>query len=313
RPAFVASGVLVQPDDAGGFVSRDIASFIGMQPAGRVGPEDAYVAMGDAFFTSTNAYLYPTGANPPDAGRFVIADLDALLDAGPAQATVHVVDAVEVQGEKDVITVLAPGDGFSLEVAASPGSFVIAPLGATLQAKEVADRPVVLEVRPQRGESGTRNLEFDRWVAIIGPDGRSRSVRVRGTFVRQDPSLTARASTGLFSLRATISGRASDGSAVTVDGQPAQVSDGGRFEVQVDAPIWPREVIVVAADGLGHETTVTRQIVGFADYRGLPWIPIVGLGTIVAGAFLFVRTPRRRSAPELGTDGDGTLEEIDAD
>ncbi|MGI8830883.1 MAG: hypothetical protein ACR2I5_14100, partial [Candidatus Limnocylindria bacterium] len=27
RPAFVASGVLVQPDDAGGFVSRDIASF----------------------------------------------------------------------------------------------------------------------------------------------------------------------------------------------------------------------------------------------------------------------------------------------
>ncbi|MEO6578162.1 MAG: hypothetical protein ABIO99_04605 [Candidatus Limnocylindria bacterium] len=313
EPAFVASGVLVQPDDSDGFVSRDIASFIGMQPAGRVGPEDAYVAMGDGFFSPTNAYLYPTGTYPPDAGRFVIADLDALLDPGPAEATVRVVDAVEVPGEQDAITVLSPGDGFSLEIAASPGSFVIAPLGATLQAKEVADRPVVLEVRPQRGESGTRNLEFDRWVAIIGPDGRSRRVLLKGTFVREDPTLTARASTGLFSLRATISGRASEGSAVTVDCQPAQVSDSGRFSVEVDAPIWPREVTVVAADGLGHEITVTRQIVGFADYRGLPLIPIVGLGTVAAGAFLFVRTPRRRAVSELGPAGDGTLEEIDAD
>jgi hypothetical protein len=71
-------------------------------------------------------------------------------------------------------------------------------------------------------------------------------------------------------------------------------------------------VVVVATDPFGTERTERLEIVGFLDYRGLPWIPIVGVLTVALGLLLFVRTPRHRPL-QLAPDGDGRLEEIDGD
>ena len=107
-------------------------------------------------------------------------------------------------------------------------------------------------------------------------------------------------------------GRVSDGMMVTVDGVPATLNRLGAFRSEVDAPIWPRTVEIVARDPFGTERTERIEIVGFLDYRGLPWVPIVGILTVGVGGVLFVRTPRHRPAV-LAADGDGQLEEISAD
>jgi hypothetical protein len=97
-----------------------------------------------------------------------------------------------------------------------------------------------------------------------------------------------------------------------VDGVPAKLNTNGAFSVEVDAPIWPRDVVVVARDVLGNESVERLQVVGFLDYRGLPWAVIIGVATVAAGGFLFVRTPRRRERPVAAWD-DGVLEEVDGD
>ena len=153
---------------------------------------------------------------------------------------------------------------------------------------------------------------LERWIIVIGPDGRALSEHWEGTFVREAPELVADAQTEAFGSTATISGRASSGAEVIVDGLTAEFDDRGAFRVEVDAPIWPRDVVVIARDVLGNETSARLQVVGFLDYRGLPWVAIPALATIAAGAFLFVRTPGRRAQPTAAW-GDAALEEIDAD
>jgi len=128
------------------------------------------------------------------------------------------------------------------------------------------------------------------------------------------PEVTASADVELLSLHATVTGRVEGDATVTVDGHEVIPSPGtGRFRVEVDAPAWPREVLVVARDPIGNETVQRLEVIGFVDYRGLPWIPIVGVATVLAGILLFVRTPSLRPEARLLPDGDGRLEEIDGD
>jgi hypothetical protein len=131
--------------------------------------------------------------------------------------------------------------------------------------------------------------------------------------LRVAPELTASAADPALSLTSTVTGRAEPGATVTVDGFPVTPSPSGHFQVEVDAPIWPRDVLVVARDAVGNETVQQLEVIGFVDYRGLPWIPIIAVLTVVAGVVLFLRTPRLRPQPVLMPDGDGRLEEVDGD
>ena len=135
---------------------------------------------------------------------------------------------------------------------------------------------------------------------------------MQGTFVLTNPTLRASAATAAFSLRSALRGRVSPWVDVVIDGVPVPVTDDGRFAGEVDAPIWPRDVTIVARDRLGNETVTRLQIVGFLDYRGLPWAAIVGAAIVASGAFLFVRTPRPRQPQTIAAE-DGTLEEVDGD
>ncbi len=315
RPASVASGMLIQPDGLGGFDHVEIASFVGMQPVGRAGPDDGWLALGDGYFGGGRyAYLFPIGSSfPLDAGRFVIATIDRMLAPGPGQPAARLVDAVELPTIGGETNVLAPADGFEIEISAEPGSLVITTMDNRLETRDVGSAPVSLEVRPPRRAPDDEDVPFERWIAVIAPDGRSSTLHLRGTFVRTDPSVSARATTPMFGTRATIEGRASPMASVAVNGETVAVNADGRFSAEVDAPFWPTDVIVVARDPFGRETASRLQVVGFLDYRGLPWVAIVGAGILGAGAWLFLRTPGRRNPVPVAFGGDGTLEELDAD
>ena len=56
----------------------------------------------------------------------------------------------------------------------------------------------------------------------------------------------------------------------------------------------------------------TVSVVAPLDYRRLPWIPIVGMLTVLAGVLLYVRTPRARAAASRPNRvEEGTLEELE--
>ena len=314
RHAAVASGVLVQPIGAGKFEEREVSSFVGMQPVGRAGPGDAWLAMGDGFFgTGDPVFLFPFDAIRADAGRLVIGSIEALLDPAPPLLTVGMVGGVEVARSDDELEVLASSDGMSIEISAPEGSLVISTQDNRLRGDViVGSEPMLVDISPPRARDAAADLPFERWLAVIAPDGRSRSLHVQGTFVLTNPTLRAAAATAAFSLRSTIRGRVSSWVEVEIDGVPVPVTADGRFVGEVDAPIWPRDVTITARHRLGNETVTRLQVVGFLDYRGLPWAAIVGAAILAAGAFLFVRTPRPRQPRTLAA-GEGTLEEVDPD
>jgi hypothetical protein len=52
-------------------------------------------------------------------------------------------------------------------------------------------------------------------------------------------------------------------------------------------------------------------VVGFVDFRRLPWIPLVAVLTVLAGGVLYLRAPRARRPAARGAGDDATFEEID--
>jgi hypothetical protein len=224
---------------------------------------------------------------------------------------VDVRDAVLVEGPDGEKHWVAPDGGFAVIIDAPPLSSVVVASGLSITHQaEAGDGPLSVSVAPDREREG--NQEFDAGILVITPEGTARSVVSTEQILREPPELTKSARTDVFSLRSRLLGRADEGATITVDGQPVEVSAGGGFHTEVDAPIWPRDIVVVARDPLGTETIRRLEIVGFLDYRGLPWAPLVGVVTVAFGILLFVRIPRQR-AVVMVADGDGRLEEIDGD
>src|SRR5690606_12184939 len=128
--------------------------------------------------------------------------------------------------------------------------------------------------------SGNQSLEAA--VVLRDPSGHAYSAFWEGEVLREGPVLEARAHTATFESAARVDGRAPGATQLTVDGASVQLDATGGFSAQVEASLWAREVVVVASDPVGNETTTRLQVVGFLDYRGLPWVPIAGLATLVA-------------------------------
>ena len=299
RPASVAGGMLIQPDGLGGFDHAEIASFVGMQPVGRAGPGDGWLALGDGYFGGGRyAYLFAMGSSfPPDAGRFVIATIDRILAPGPGRPAARLIDAIELPSVDGETNVLAPAEGFEVEISAEPGSLVVTTIDGRLETRDVGSAPVSLEIRPPRRAPDDEDVPFERWIAAIAPDGRSSTLHLRGTFVRTDPTVSTRASTPMFGTRATIEGRASPLASVAVDGETVAVDADGRFSAEVDAPIWPTDVVVTVRDPFGREIASRVKFVGFLDYRGLPWVAIVGAGILGARVALPANSAQAESGP----------------
>ena len=306
---YAAGGTLVRPDGEGGYVTAPMASLIGTPIAGIAG-DGEWAVLGNGHGPAGGP-LYLYGGFPGEAsGRTALVPLDQLLDHRAELAgTVALRDAVELGSDAGRTTVVADGDGFSLIVTALPGT-AVAVFETVTRVYEVGDEPLEIPVRPHR--SGDEDLPFERELLVMSSTGHASLIRLEGTFIRNPPELSALARTELFAARATVSGRASPGATVSVDGRSVEATGSGRFELDVDAPIWPRTIVVSARDPLGNETTQRLEVIGVVDYRGLPWLAIAAAVTVAAGVAMFLRTPRRRPL-DLLPDGDGRLEEIDGD
>ena len=312
RAAFVHAGFLLRTGGTAGFELTPMRTLIGTRPLGLAGPANTWLLTGDAMYMPPDEGYLMYGV-PPDGPPTVLTPVGALLRTGGEDevGTVEFRNAVEIANDGGASTLLAHGDGFEASISAPSGSVVVLADGDVWESQPVRSGSVTLEIRPPR-RAREENRPFERWVLVIGPDGTATARHWEGTFLSEPPDLTVMATTEAFRLVSTVAGRVSDGMAVAVDGEPVDVNRFGAFRAEVDAPIWPRSVVVVATDPFGTERTERIEIVGFLDYRGLPWIPIVGVLTVALGLLLFVRTPRHRPL-QLAPDGDGRLEEIDGD
>jgi hypothetical protein len=108
----------------------------------------------------------------------------------------------------------------------------------------------------------------------------------------------------------TISGGTEPGATVSIDGRSVPVAADGTFAATVPAGLVPRDVRVEVTDQVGNAASASVSVVTPVDYRRLPWIPIVGILTLLLTGILYLRAPRPVRAPGRAA-GEGTFEEID--
>jgi hypothetical protein len=311
RPAILGYGNLIELEPDGSVRVTATAQLAGVGITGAAGADDGWLAVaGEWWGSGAFAYLGNVGYAPA-YGMLGVIPLTAVLERSGDTAPVVELSGATVIGSGTDARLFTSGDPFELTVAAEPGDLVVAYDELRSVAEEVTGDSVTLTIRPPGRDD--RNQEFELSVFVIGPTGLISGTSWHAQALRVAPEVTAAAAIEAFALRATISGEVTPGVTVTVDGASVVPTPSGAFRVDVDAPAWPRDVLVVARDALGKETVERLEIIGFVDYRGLPWIPIVGTLTVVAGLVLFVRTPRLRPEARLRPDGDGRLEEVDGD
>lgn len=312
RPAFLGHGSLITIEADGSLATRPAATLVGAGMLGAAGAGHAWLAVsGDFTGFGRSAYLGNIGYEPP-YGIVALIPFRDILDPGELdRAAIRFGGATVADGEEGA-TLYTTDDAFQVTVSGAAGDVVVAYAERTSTTAEISGSgSVTVTVDPPGRKDANR--EFDLSVFVVGRTGLTRAITWPAHALRVAPEVTATAEVDPFALTATITGQVDGIGTVTVDGLPVTPSPSGRFRVEVDAPAWPRDVLVVTRDPLGNESTQRLEVIGFIDYRGLPWIPIIGALTVVAGIVLFVRTPRLRPEERLRPDGDGRLEEIDGD
>jgi hypothetical protein len=306
--AFLAPGTLVELDASGGLTVRNMRAFAGDGAMARAGNGAGWLVSGLGWNSVTPSVGYLIGGEPGTELRVVPMgeltgdDASADLDLSVQGATV--VDRPEGP------TLYASDDGFSVTVRADPEAWVLGLAAADHDAAPASDGSVTLELDPAAtlGDDAT----FTATIIVLDPSGVAHVATWDGVLMPGAPMLRADSTTEPLSAAVTVTGSVSAGSAVSVDGVAVPVDADGRFRATLEAPVWGRDVVVVASDTLGQASTVRLVAIGFVDVRRLPWLPMIGVATMLIGALLFVRTPRQRSAGG-GHDGDARLEEIEAD
>ncbi len=309
RAAFSGGGFAIAQDGEGGFESRPMSPLAGLSPIGTAGPDDGWLAVFNGGWSGPPNAVHLGGgaASTLSPAPLMLLQVDDLWE--PEQSLPASVELVSAAFDADGEHLLSGPDGFAAVLDAPPGTRVLAD-GHRPESLVVGAVPLrVVFTHPEADEES--NSDFAYGLMAVLPDGRVLFHEWEGTVVREPPSLDATSTTRTFELGARVVGTASPYADVVVDGHPVEVGADGAFEVSIDAPPWPVDVAVVARDPLGNETSEVVQVIGFVDYRGLPWLPIVGLLTAVVGVFALLRMPRPRAGPAPARSGDGTLEEIE--
>ncbi len=305
---FLVPGSLLELTGDGELAMRPTVPFAGTGTLGLAGADDGWLVSGLGWpgFVPAQAYLSGAAAGTP----LVVVPLDALVggpDGEPPDVTVN--GGALVEGPEGAVVYTA-GRELELGIRASPGAWAFAHAGASVESAAVVDGHVVLRLRPHLPDDG--EAPDQGTVVVVEPGGIARVATWSAVVLDGPPDLRASTSAQLFGFTSIVAGRVGGPAAVTVDGAPVSLREDGSFSVEVDAPIWGREVQVRAVDPVGQETVQQLTAVGFVDYRGLPWLVIIGAITVAIGIALFVRVPRTRpAAVAVRSDGDGVLEEMD--
>ena len=317
-PAIIYGGRLL-PADAPPEVAPSgvgwIATLAGAQPIGLVGPGAATLAL---LHTPLNVPpIDPAGGrlDPPllhVASAVTVAPLGVTTDP-EVDATLEppAVGGVSI-GSRGALAVGA--DGFTATVEAPPGSrvYVAATDPSVVGAVLAVPASGSVDVAMVPPSVSTPNPRYRAALGVTTPAGRSYLATWDVRILADAPPVDASAATPLASSLVEVSGRTSPLAEVTVAGEPVEVDASGRFVAHVALPPWPTEVSVTAIDPLGNEARTSVTGVGWFDYRGLPWIPIVAALVAAAAAILYLRVPRIVPFPRR-PDDDAALEEIEPD
>ncbi|MEO8245524.1 MAG: hypothetical protein ABI622_00255 [Chloroflexota bacterium] len=247
-----------------------------------------------------------------------------LADVGAADSTVTVTRLRSVaDGAGDPIHV-APGHGavaaadgvvltaggtLPITIDAPPGTRVMVAVDGSAQEGMVGEERLVIDADLHR--AGTLARESDVFVVAVTPGGNGTLTRWRVSVLLAAPTLSAASAATPFSFEAAIAGTVSAYATVAIDGDAVPVDPQGRFTAQRDAGPWPADVRIVATDALGRESVVTVTVVGFLDYRWIPWPLLAIASTTLLGVVLYLRAGRRRPRPAVaGGEEMGTWEEL---
>lgn len=301
----------------GATLADPIASMPGVVPLGAAGVGDRWIALFHA----------PLGLPPvdPRGGRLDAPVLDpaGAVSLAPREAVLAPEHddgiyrpALPGAVEAGDVLVIGPS-GATAQVIAPPGSRVALAVGdptAIRDLRAVPDSgwlPVPIVIQPP--SFGTPNPRYLVVLAVTTPAGHGYVARWDVRVTTEPPRLAATATTRLGSADVAISGETDPHATVSVAGRPVRLDAEGRFHVAQPLPPWPTDVEVIAVDPLGNETRTSVTGIGWLDYRGLPWVPISVVVVALAGAVLFLRVPRLRTAPRSAGREEGTLEELEPD
>jgi len=317
-PAIIYAGRLISADDPADEAPSgvgSIATMAGAQPTGLVGRGGATLAL-----LHTPLNVPPID---PDGGRLDTPVLHVASALAVAPFTVTREPEIDASLEPPAMGgatigsrgALAVGaDGFTARISAPPGSRVYVAATDPSVVGDVVTVPAggSVDVGVVPPTVTTPNPRYRAVLSVTTPAGHAYLATWDVRVLVDGPSVDASVVTPFASSLVEISGRTSPLAQVAVAGQRVDVDPSGRFVARVALPPWPSEVTVTAVDPLGNVGETSVSGVGWFDYRGLPWIPIVG--TLVAGAaaVLVLRVPRVVPGPRRADD-DAVLEEIEPD
>lgn len=332
---FLFAGTLLEPVASGVPASSEIAMLAGAAPVGSVGARGTEMALLRTLDPALGpgALIQPEGMDPrggplrrtSDPAVVSIVPLSSVLEpeSGDGVLSPPLIDAIpDRAGASADHAILAGSRSFGLEVTTPPGTLdltvangagQLAVLGVDIPGQRPdlggTGPPFRLTVTAPSAASG----HFPADVYLVTPAGHGYLASFSVRIVTGAPALSV--STSFFSagLDATVSGRTDPDSQVVVDGTAATVAADGSFRASVSAGLTPREVTVVATDPFGHIASQHVSVVAPLDYRQLPWIPIIVVLTMGAGAVLFLRAPRPTAQRGETSVDDGIFEEFDPD
>lgn len=311
-PAFVYRGQLVSAAAGRGELDvREMAVLPGMGPVGLVGPGGGWAVL--------------TGN----------AGLDTARDGGAMAA-----------GERSDRLVMVPGA--QLLAPAAEGGLLEPPLSGAVPGGEPRTRPVLLtagsveaeisapvgslvhvavhDPEPRDttvGSSGQVTVSLDapgaprsdgeRYVArlvLVTPGGHGYGASWEVRVAREPPALELSAPFAPLTFDVPLEGRSEPLARVEVNGRPVSVAPDGSFTATVAAGALPRTVAARAVDRVGNVNELRLSVVGFVDYRRLPWIPIVAALLLVTMLVLYLRVPRPAAQQRRSSTDEGTFEEL---
>jgi hypothetical protein len=314
RAAFIFDGQLLA-EEPGSDCEREcvsvarMAALPGMAPVGVAGRAGRWLALArtDNAFRDASRSGGRLLASAQSAAVWSLAATDAVLTPSG--------DALEL-GHHGAAThsalpgvLLASADGFRTELSAPPGSLLHIVVDGVSQAPRMVSGAghLQLAMPPEGARDGGQ--PSDVRLLLVTPAGLGMVADLEVATLQERPELAIEVGAPVLSFSVPVSGRASPTAALTFDGQRVELDRGGRFDVEVSAPPWPRTVTAVAVDPFGRVTRESLTVIGFIDYRQLPWPGIALVLTIVAGIAVYLRAPRPVRAP-VASGETGTLEEL---
>jgi hypothetical protein len=319
EPAVVYAGRLLPSDDLPGapfatFGAALMGSLAGAEPIGLVGHERGWLAI--LHNPLSLERLDPSGGF---VGTRIVQPAEAVSLAPVATARTPEVDAGSVQPAVVTAEVLPSG-----ELGVGPGGFVAtveAPIGSRIYVTDPNGRAVGATVEidgngresailgvPEGAGSGDR---FRASLSVVTPAGHGYVARWNARLLAGPPRLELQISTP-FAASTEVRGHTAPYATVTVAGEPVTVGADGTFATSLDLPPWPTDIRVVATDPIGNTERTVVSAIGLFDYRGLPWLAIVGGLVAAAAVILLLRVPRANPF-RRGEEDDAVLEELESD